>query len=153
MSDTPPLCAAPDPSPRAPQVTVPDGATDCHFHIFDGPSPQIAERSYTAPPAPLDAFRHLHTTLRISRLVRTAWCNQPSPWQWSALARGSRLGTLSSYNFLDKKVRGPDSVARRLDFVEAALERTRFYRQGGKRVQVGCFRFAWGGVAGSVTRA
>ena len=69
MSDTPPLCAAPDPSPRAPQVTVPDGATDCHFHIFDGPSPQIAERSYTAPPAPLDAFRHLHTTLRISRSV------------------------------------------------------------------------------------
>jgi predicted TIM-barrel fold metal-dependent hydrolase len=69
MSDTPPLCAAPDPSPRAPQVTVPDGATDCHFHIFDRPSPQIAERSYTAPPAPLDAFQHLHATLRISRSV------------------------------------------------------------------------------------
>ena len=69
MSMTPPLCAAPDPAPRAPQFALPDGACDCHFHIFDGPSPQVAERSYTAPPAPLDALRHLHRTLGISRSV------------------------------------------------------------------------------------
>ena len=69
MSMTPPLCAAPDPAPRAPQFALPDGACDCHFHIFDGPSLQVAERSYTAPPAPLDALRHLHRTLGISRSV------------------------------------------------------------------------------------
>ena len=69
MNPTPPLCAAPDPHPRPPRFTVPDGATDCHFHIFDGPSPQIAERSYTGPPAPLDAFHHLQTTLGICRSV------------------------------------------------------------------------------------
>lgn len=69
MSIEPPLCAAPDPNPRPPAFDVPDKACDCHFHIFDDPSPQVAERSYTAPPAPLDAFRHLHDTLGISRSV------------------------------------------------------------------------------------
>ena len=70
MSMTPPpLCAAPDPAPRAPQFALPEGACDCHFHIFDGPSPQVAQRSYTAPPAPLGALRHLHRTLGISRSV------------------------------------------------------------------------------------
>ena len=69
MSEAPPLCAAPDPQPRAPQIPVPAGACDCHFHVFDEPSPQVAERSYTAPPAPLSALRHLHKTLGISRSV------------------------------------------------------------------------------------
>ena len=69
MSMTPPLCAAPDPAPRAPQFAMPADACDCHFHVFDGPSPQVAERSYTAPPAPLGALRHLHRTLGISRSV------------------------------------------------------------------------------------
>ena len=69
MSAAPPLCAAADPHPLSPGFDVPAGACDCHFHIFDGPSPQVAERSYTAPPAPLAAFRHLHKTLGISRSV------------------------------------------------------------------------------------
>lgn len=69
MSEAPPLCAVPDPQPRAPQFSVPAGACDCHFHVFDAPSPQVAERSYTAPPAPLSALRHLHKTLGISRSV------------------------------------------------------------------------------------
>ena len=69
MTGTPPLCAAPDPDPRAPAFDVPAGACDCHFHIFDGPSPQVAERSYTAPPAPLPAFLHLQRTLGLTRSV------------------------------------------------------------------------------------
>ena len=69
MTGTPPLCAAPDPDPRTPAFDVPAGACDCHFHIFDGPSPQVAERSYTAPPAPLPAFRHLQRTLGLTRSV------------------------------------------------------------------------------------
>ena len=69
MTAPPPLCAAHDPAPRAPQFTLPAGATDCHFHIFDRPSPQVKERSYTAPPAPHSALRHLHKTVGISRSV------------------------------------------------------------------------------------
>ncbi|MCH2554481.1 MAG: amidohydrolase family protein, partial [SAR116 cluster bacterium] len=69
MTGTPPLCAAPDPDPRAPAFDVQAGACDCHFHIFDGPSPQVAERSYTAPPAPLPAFLHLQRTLGLTRSV------------------------------------------------------------------------------------
>ena len=69
MTGTPPLCAAPDPDPRAPTFDVPAGACDCHFHIFDGPSPQVAERSYTAPPASLPAFLHLQRTLGLTRSV------------------------------------------------------------------------------------
>lgn len=69
MSNEPPLCAAPNPNPHPPGFEVPDKACDCHFHIFDGPSPQVAERSYTAPSATLEAFHHLHSTLGISRSV------------------------------------------------------------------------------------
>ena len=69
MSMEPPLCAMPDPDPRPPRFDVPAAACDCHFHIFDGPSEQIVERSYTAPSAPLDALRHLHCTLGIGRSV------------------------------------------------------------------------------------
>ena len=69
MSIEPPLCAAPDPDPIRPGFEVPDRACDCHFHIFDGPSVQVAERSYTAPPAPLPAFRHLQMTLGLTRSV------------------------------------------------------------------------------------
>ena len=69
MTAAPPLCAAPDPNPKPPGFTIPDRACDCHFHIFDGPSPQVAERSYSAPPAPQAALRHLHRTLGIGRSV------------------------------------------------------------------------------------
>lgn len=69
MSTSPPLCAAPDPTPKPPGFDVPAGACDCHFHVFEGPSPQVAERSYTAPPAPHTALQHLHETLGITRSV------------------------------------------------------------------------------------
>ena len=47
----PPLCAAPDPAPRKPNITLPAGATDMHAHIC-GPKSQYAyfsERVYTPP--------------------------------------------------------------------------------------------------------
>ena len=69
MTATPPLCAAPDPYPRAPRFTMPPHACDCHFHIFDDPSPQVAERSYTAAAALEIDFRHLQKILGLTRSV------------------------------------------------------------------------------------
>ena len=52
MTDIPasaPLCAAPDPNPKRPQIIVPSGACDCHAHIC-GPMARHAyapERIYT----------------------------------------------------------------------------------------------------------
>ena len=65
----PPLCAAPDPNPKTPHNLVPAGACDCHFHVFDAPSPQVAERSYTAPTATLAAFQQMQSTLGTQRSV------------------------------------------------------------------------------------
>ncbi len=66
-----PLCAAPDPAPRAPAFAVPQGACDCHFHVF-GPAeryPYQHERAYTPPDCPPPALFALHTALGISRGV------------------------------------------------------------------------------------
>lgn len=65
----PPLCAAPDPHPRKPENTAPPGACDCHFHVFDEPSPQIPDRKYTAPTAPLTAYRKMQSVLGLDRAV------------------------------------------------------------------------------------
>lgn len=63
--------AAVDFPPRKPQVAVPDGATDCHMHIF-GPQdlyPQAPTRTYTAPPASLERYAALAKELGLSRKV------------------------------------------------------------------------------------
>lgn len=68
-TDTPPTCRPPRDDATAPDFAVPANACDCHVHIFDGPSPQVMPRTYTAPPAPLDQLRRLHRTLGITRTV------------------------------------------------------------------------------------
>jgi len=65
----PPPCAAPDPRPRKPRNAVPGGACDCHIHVFDRPSTEIAERSYSAPPAPLARYRNVQAALGLDRAV------------------------------------------------------------------------------------
>ena len=65
----PPLCAAPDFAPRIPRNAVPEGACDCHFHIFDEPSPQVAERSYTAPTASLNDYSNMQSAVGLHRAV------------------------------------------------------------------------------------
>ena len=52
-----------------PKNPIPRGACDCHFHVFDGPSPQVAQRSYSTSPAPLSAYRTLQRTLGVERSV------------------------------------------------------------------------------------
>lgn len=66
-----PVCQPADPAPRPPRFTVPADATDCHFHVF-GPAdrfPYTAERTYTPPDHPAEAYRHLIDTLGVSRCV------------------------------------------------------------------------------------
>jgi len=66
-----PLCAGPDPEPRKLLRALPDGACDCHFHIFGDENGQSLSphRSYTPPPAPLEAFQRVQKTLGLSRGV------------------------------------------------------------------------------------
>lgn len=68
---TPPSCAAHDPHPKAPHVSVPALACDVHAHVC-GPQehyPLIANRLYTPPIASLQDYRHMLDTLGIERAV------------------------------------------------------------------------------------
>src|SRR5277367_2108416 len=71
-----PFCAAPDPSPRTPRLSMPANACDTHAHLF-GPAeryPYQAHRGYTPPDATDDAYFALHRALGVARGVLT----QPS---------------------------------------------------------------------------
>jgi 2-pyrone-4,6-dicarboxylate lactonase len=73
-----PDAAPPNPFPRAPRVLLPNGACDCHAHVF-GPSskyPYDPNRIYTPAHAPLPQYLELLTVLNISRAVLV----QPSPY-------------------------------------------------------------------------
>lgn len=64
-----PVCMAPDPNPRTPTFTLPEGACDAHCHIF-GPGdvyPYAPDRTYTPPDAGLERFKALQKTLGLSR--------------------------------------------------------------------------------------
>ncbi|MDX1484562.1 MAG: amidohydrolase family protein [Alphaproteobacteria bacterium] len=70
-SESAPLCAAPDPSPRPPRRPLPAGACDCHAHIC-GPAakfPYAPGRIYTPPDALLPAYRAMLETLGLERAV------------------------------------------------------------------------------------
>ncbi len=64
-------CLGPDPNPRPPKFAMPAGACDTHAHVIGAPEahPYVAERSFTPPPAPLDAYQALHRALGIERAV------------------------------------------------------------------------------------
>jgi predicted TIM-barrel fold metal-dependent hydrolase len=66
-----PVCAGPDPTPRAPRFEMPPLACDCHSHVF-GPQaqfPMVPDRLYTPPEAPLGAYEQLLKTLGFQRAV------------------------------------------------------------------------------------
>lgn len=70
-SAEPPLCAAPDPTPRTPALRLPPLACDSHAHIC-GPAGRYRYwegRVYTPPDALLPAYRHLLATLGVERGV------------------------------------------------------------------------------------
>lgn len=64
-----PLCEAPDPNPRIPSSPLPEGACDCHAHIFDSMSELDPNRVYTPPQSSLQSYRYMMTTLGLSRAV------------------------------------------------------------------------------------
>jgi 2-pyrone-4,6-dicarboxylate lactonase len=71
-----PFCAAPDPQPRRPRLSLPANACDTHAHLF-GPAaryPYQANRGYTPPDATDEAYFALHRALGVTRGVLT----QPS---------------------------------------------------------------------------
>ena len=69
MNNQPPLAAGPDLDPREPDFAVPANACDCHVHVFDKPSVQIADRRYTAPEALLETYLTTHRKLSLTRAV------------------------------------------------------------------------------------
>ena len=72
-----PMCQGPDPHPAKATFTIPEGAIDCHAHIFGTAAryPLSPARGYTPPEAPLDTYLNLHKSLGgIDRAVLT----QPS---------------------------------------------------------------------------
>lgn len=67
----PPLCAAPDGSPRAPRLRLPALACDTHAHVC-GPAaryPYWAGRVYTPPDCLLRDYRQMLATLGVERAV------------------------------------------------------------------------------------
>ena len=65
----PDVCDRPLPAKRGPKRSIPDGACDCHFHVFDNPSKQVFERTYTAPDATVDEYTGLRDVLGLTRGV------------------------------------------------------------------------------------
>lgn len=66
-----PPCLPPDPNPKKPDILTPQGACDCHSHVF-GPCdkfPYAEERSYTPPEAPLEMHTAMHAALGFDRGV------------------------------------------------------------------------------------
>lgn len=66
-----PLCAAPDPAPKAPRAQLPELSCDSHMHIC-GPISTYdyaTERIYTPPDALLGDYLHLSATLGLRRVV------------------------------------------------------------------------------------
>lgn len=51
------------------KIDVPQGACDCHTHIFSPDFPMAAERGYTPEFATIDQMRALHRALHIDRVV------------------------------------------------------------------------------------
>jgi 2-pyrone-4,6-dicarboxylate lactonase len=66
-----PMVAGPDPDTKTPTFKLPRGAIDTHTHIF-GPAskyPFAADRTYSAPEAPLPMFREVHAKIGCDRAV------------------------------------------------------------------------------------
>jgi len=97
----PDVCDRPLPAKRAPKRSIPDGACDCHFHVFDTPSTQVAERTYTAPDATVDEYMQLRDVLGPTRGVLV----QPSVYgldNETTLRSASKIPNVKSVVVIDQ---------------------------------------------------
>ncbi|MFH4527928.1 amidohydrolase family protein [Vibrio diabolicus] len=60
-----PFCEAADPFVNKPTIAIPEGAVDCHAHVFSSRYPYSETRTYTPPDASVGAYLHLHQQLNI----------------------------------------------------------------------------------------
>ncbi|MFH4591231.1 amidohydrolase family protein [Vibrio alginolyticus] len=60
-----PFCEAADPFVNKPTIAIPEGAVDCHAHVFSSRYPYCEARTYTPPDASVGAYLHLHQQLGI----------------------------------------------------------------------------------------
>ncbi|MGE0733917.1 MAG: amidohydrolase family protein [Alphaproteobacteria bacterium] len=82
-------CPPPDPDPRPPGFVMPDGAWDCHAHVF-GPLdrfPYVADRSFTPPAASVDVYARMLSRLGFGRGVLV----QPSVYGTDNRAQAAAL--------------------------------------------------------------
>jgi 2-pyrone-4,6-dicarboxylate lactonase len=122
----PPLCAAPDPAPRKPKITLPAGATDTHAHIC-GPKSKYAyfsERVYTPPDCLLPAYSQMLATLGVERAVLV----QPSVYGTDNTAM------LDAMKVAGRSFRGVSVVAD--DISESELKRLHDAGVRGVRVNI-----------------
>jgi len=87
-----PDCPPPDADPQPPGFAMPAGAWDCHAHVF-GPFDRfsyIADRSFTPPAAPVDAYIRMLARLGFARgvLVQPSVYGTDNRAQLAALAAG-----------------------------------------------------------------
>lgn len=108
-------CAPADPMPQPPTFFMPAGAVDCHAHVFPDEQsfPYQVPRSYTPPPASLEAYKSLHRTLGIARGVLV----QPSVYGEDNRAHANALVDLREQGFDYKGVAvvGADVTDEELD--------------------------------------
>jgi predicted TIM-barrel fold metal-dependent hydrolase len=97
----PDVCDRPLPAKRAPKRSIPDGACDCHFHVFDTPSIQVSERTYTALDATVDEYMQLRDVLGLARGVLV----QPSVYgldNETTLRSASKIPNVKSVVVIDQ---------------------------------------------------
>ena len=97
----PDVCDRPLPAKRAPKRSIPDGACDCHFHVFDTPSKQVSERTYTALDATVDEYMQLRDVLGLARGVLV----QPSVYgldNETTLRSASKIPNVKSVVVIDQ---------------------------------------------------
>jgi 2-pyrone-4,6-dicarboxylate lactonase len=68
------ICIAPLALPSIPSQQLPQGATDCHCHVFENPQryPFGKNRTYTPAPATLEQYRLMADRLGLQRMVQVS---------------------------------------------------------------------------------
>ena len=107
-ADALPDCAPPQPFARAPRTRLPEGACDCHFHVFGDREryPLDPRRGYTPHVATLDAHRAVMAACGIARAVLV----QPSVYGTDNTCLLDALHDAASEQYAYRAVVVPDAA-------------------------------------------